>query len=501
MTNFFHTLYGKLTVAFLLLVSILGAWLLFLSHSTSEQYSQEVMQRLNQSVAMYVTDQQILISDDKVDEAGVAELASRAMILNPSLEIYIVDPAGNILSHRLPENDVQLNSVSMAPIHDFLSGDVTLPILGEDPRTPGEKNVFSVSPIMHNDRVQGYVYAIIGGQIYQQLKASVRESYVMKAGTLLMSSSILFAALAGCALFFFLTRRLTSLRTNVLQFDPSSPALINTAEIQAKPENNFDGDEIKQLDSAFSQMQLQISQQFEMLKTMDETRRELISNVSHDLRTPLAALQGYIEMMMIKNDSLSAKEKKDHLQVAYKHSQRLGQLISELFELSKLESNGMQPTPEPFSLLELAHDCVQEFGLTANNKQIDLSIQTSESDCFVVADIALIHRVLQNLIDNALRHTPSGGKVKIAILKNDGHASIEVADTGRGIQTHEIPHIFDRYYQSQLQQPSDELGTGLGLAIVKRILELHKSKINVVSQINKGTSFSFDLPQPQASFA
>ncbi len=501
MKYFLHTLYGKLTVAFLLLVTILGAWLLYLSHSTSERYSQEVMQRLNQSVAMYVTDQQTLINDGIVDEIGVAELASRAMILNPSLEIYIIDPAGKILSHRVPENDVLLSSVSMTPINDYLSGEANFPILGEDPRTPGETNAFSVSPIMHNDQLQGYVYAIIGGQLYQQLKASVRESYVMKAGTLLMGSSILIAALAGCVLFFFLTRRLTKLRTNVVQFDPASPIPITHEQTLANLQSNSEGDEITQLNSAFQQMQQQIGQQFDMLKTMDETRRELISNVSHDLRTPLAALQGYIELLMIKNDSLSTEEKEDHLKVAYKHSQRLGQLISELFELSKLESSGMKPTAEPFSLLELAHDCVQEFGLSAKNKEINLSIETKENDCFVVADIALIHRVLQNLIDNAIRHTPSGGNVKISVLKADGHASIEVSDTGRGIQTHEIPHIFDRYYQSQLQQPSDELGTGLGLAIVKRILELHKSKINVVSQINKGTSFTFDLPQPQASFA
>ncbi len=501
MRHSFNTLYAKLTVAFLILVTALGGWLLYLSQSTSERYSQEVMQRLNQSVAMYVTDQQTLINNGNVDEVALSELASRAMILNPSLEIYIVDTAGEILSHRMPEGAVQLRNVSMSPIKDFLSGEVSFPILGEDPRTPGKSNAISVSPIIQNDNLQGYVYAIIGGQLYQQLQATVRESYVMKVGALLMGISILFAAIVGSILFFFLTRRLTKLRTHVQQFDPANPSPLKYGDISEDSNDDTQGDEINQLNTAFVQMQQQISQQFDMLRSMDETRRELISNVSHDLRTPLAALQGYIEMMMIKNDSLSAEQKEDYLQIAYKHSQSLGQLIAELFELSKLESGGMNPTSEPFSLLELAHDCVQEYGLRAEQKQIDLSIHTKEDDCYVVADIALIHRVLQNLIDNALRHTPSGGAVKISVLKSDGQVSIEVTDTGRGIQTHEIPHIFDRYYQSQLQQPSDELGTGLGLAIVKRILELHKSKINVVSQINKGTSFTFDLPQHKASFA
>lgn len=113
----------------------------------------------------------------------------------------------------------------------------------------------------------------------------------------------------------------------------------------------------------------------------------------------------------------------------------------------------------------------------------------------MVADIGLIHRVLQNLIDNAFRHTPDGGSVKITIQQNDGKALVEVTDTGKGIQTHEIPYIFDRFYQSQQRQPSEHIGTGLGLAIVKRILDLHKTGIDVRSQIDQGTSFIFSLPQ------
>ncbi len=493
----FNTLYAKLAATFLVLVTILGCASLLISQSMSETYSQEIMQRLNQSVAMYITDRELLIDQGSVNEAAVDEITNRAMILNPSLELYVLDPQGKILSHRLPQESVRLNTVAQEPINTYLNNTGTWPILGEDPRNPENLNVFSVSPIIQSGQLQGYIYAIVGGQMYQGLRDSVMDSYAIQVGILLMVGSILTAGFVGCLVFFFLTRRLKKLRTAVHQFNPAE-SLENNQLLSSKASAK---DEIYELHNAFHSMGLQIHQQFEELKTLDSTRRELIANTSHDLRTPLASMQGYIETLLIKNETLNQEERKDYLKIAFKHCKRLGRLISELFELSKLESNGIKPKIEPFSLLELAHDCVQEFSFASQKQQINLTIEANESDCFVVADIALIHRVLQNLVENALRHTPQGGSIQIKISDNDDNATIEVSDTGRGIKTHEIPYIFERYYQSHQLQRADKIGTGLGLAIVKRILDLHQSRINVTSQLDKGTSFIFELPQYHTSAA
>lgn len=534
----FHRLYARLSAAFLLLVILLAASFMLLSQWMSERYSLEIMQRLNQSVGMYVAGQRPLMINGAVDEKAMDELAARAMILNPSLEIYILDTQGRILSHRLPEDTVQLDQVDMQPIQDYLTTSRPFPILGDDPRQPDRANSFSAFPLSapnkgestsspissqsSDDQTLGYVYAIIGGQLYQQLRSSVMDSYVIQVGALMMLVCVLVTAIAGCILFFFLTRRLTRLRKEVSGFDlknPSLPQRMHQPEAaqggrqkdsqEESLEQNQDlsqavkhttADEVEQLNQAFHQMAHKIVQQFDSLRVMDENRRELIANVSHDLRTPLAAMQGYIETLIIKNGSLSEQERQDYLTIAHKHSQRLGQLIKELFELARLDAGGIEPNLEPFSLLELVHDCVQEFGLSAEQKQISLNIHHSEEDCFVVADIALIHRVLQNLIDNAIRHTPENGRVEIRVNRDAAdNALIEVSDTGKGIQTHEIPYIFERFYQSQQQQPAEKIGTGLGLAIVKRILELHQTGIDVHSRINQGTSFAFVLPQYQVA--
>jgi len=495
-----NSLYARLAAAFLLMVFLLGGWLLYLSQSMSERYSQEVMQRLNQSVAMYVVDQEQLIDQGQVNESAIDTLAERAMILNPSLEIYVIDAFGTILSHRLPIETVLMESVSLDPVKHYLNASRPMPILGDDPRSPDKANSISVFPIKQNDKLQGYVYAIIGGQQYQQLRDSVIDSYTIRMGGLLMLGSIAVASFLGCILFFFLTRRLANLQGKVGDLDLSNPdqivLLAGETMGQSSSQNTLNqGDEVDRLDFAFKRMARHIYQQFEALRSLDETRRELIANVSHDLRTPLASMQGYIETLMIKNNDLSEDERKQYLDIAYKHNQRLTNLVAELFELAKLEAGGTKAQVEPFSLLELAHDCVQEYGLISEHKKVSLDIESDGSDCFVVADIGLIHRVLQNLIDNAFKHTPDGGSVKITISKNDKNALVEVSDTGKGIQTHEIPYIFDRFYQSQQQKPSEYIGTGLGLAIVKRILDLHKTSIDVRSQIDQGTSFAFSLPQ------
>lgn len=498
----FYSLYTKLACAFLALVLLLAGTVLFFSNNMSSHYSEEVMQRLNGSVAMYVTGQQPLLILGQVDEQAMDTLAERAMTLNPSLEIYLLDASGKILSHRLDKDAKISASVSLTPVYSFLNATREMPIYGDDPRNANQEKVFSVSPILddHNE-TQGYVYVVIGGQMYQQLQDSVMSSYTIRLGLMWMLATILATALVGCLVFFLLTTKLRKLSSAVDKFDVRNPGQFPALSSNANPIAAANsGDEIAQLHAAFVGMAKHINHQFDSLLSLEKTRKELVANVSHDLRTPLASMQGYIEALMIKSDSLNAAQRQEMLEIAYKHSQRLGSLINELFELAKLESGSINPKLESFSLLELIHDSAQEFSLAAKEKNIDVTIDANDDEAYVVADIELIQRVLQNLIDNAITHTSSGGEVGIHLRRHEGLTRVEVSDTGKGIRTHEIPYIFERFYQSQ-QQPADKIGTGLGLAIVKKILELHQCEIRVKSKINEGTSFLFDLPLTSASTA
>lgn len=241
-------------------------------------------------------------------------------------------------------------------------------------------------------------------------------------------------------------------------------------------------------------MSERIENQFAALQQVDNTRRELIANVSHDLRTPLASMQGYLETVLVKAEELSEDDQKLYLQTAYKHSRRLNDVIGELFELSKLESTNVEPEWEEFPLMELIQDLVQDYELEASDRQISLSAHCEDIAITVYADIALIHRVLENLLQNALRHTSAGGDSALNVRGDEQKVWIEVVDDGEGIAEHEIPHIFDRFYRPDTNPSQAGHGHGLGLAIVKRILELHRSQVAVRSEVDHGTAFTFWLP-------
>jgi signal transduction histidine kinase len=199
----------------------------------------------------------------------------------------------------------------------------------------------------------------------------------------------------------------------------------------------------------------------------------------------------------LKNESLTPEERTQTLQLMLRHCASLSKRIGDLFELSKLDAGRMQPKLEVFCLAELLQDIVDGYQIEARGRQVALTLSaSSQSAACVRADIALMERVFQNLIDNALRHTPAGGAVSIAVTPGPGDLRVSVADTGKGIAAEHLAHVFERYYQAE---DPESIGAGpsagLGLAIVKRILELHGSAIRVSSEIACGTRFDFSLPR------
>ena len=251
-------------------------------------------------------------------------------------------------------------------------------------------------------------------------------------------------------------------------------------------------DELDGLQNIFADMSERISEQVQDLRQVDLLRRELITNISHDLRTPLAAVQGYLETLQLKATTLTEEERQHYLSVASKQSERLGKLIADLFDLSRFDAKAVQARPEEFPLQELAQDVVLKFEESAKARGVRLELLFDKNLPFVKADVGLIERALTNLIENALRYTPSGGEVRLELHKLSNGVSVFVKDTGQGISSDELPFIFERFYRAKGND--DKTGSGLGLAITKRILELHGQEIGVSSTSGRGTTFSFELP-------
>lgn len=221
-------------------------------------------------------------------------------------------------------------------------------------------------------------------------------------------------------------------------------------------------------------------------------RRDLFANLSHDLRTPMVSLRGYLDVLVSKGDTLAADQRARYLAVALRQSDNLGRLLEELFELAQLEFEDPVPHNEPFALAELVTDVLLKFQLQAEQGGVRLDFDAAPGLPFVHADLSMIERVLDNLIGNAMKHTPAGGRVCVALRTAEGRMWVHIDDTGCGIAPDELPHVFDRFYRGSNNARVG--GAGLGLAITRRILELHGCGIEIASERGHGTQCSFDLP-------
>lgn len=493
--NWTKRLYIRLSIALLFLLLIQSLVLGYFWQYGNKAYSQEVTQRLNASIAMYITEQQQLMINGEINQAELERLANRAMVINPSVEVYVLNRKGNIISNLISLDDLPQKNIDLFPIKQFLSGSRELPILGQDPKSLDSNKPFSVSPIMEGSKLAGYLYVVLGGAVEQGIIDSITASPILSVSLSAIIASVILTIIFSVLIFYWMTRRLYRLSRAVKEFHLTDfedfASIIHTEKLN-RPKAH---DEIDQLSYCVLAMARHMKDQFERIESIDNQRREFIANISHDLKTPLATIQGYVETILIKEESqpLDQETRKGFLTTALKQSNKLAGLIDQLFELAKLESGNIVPEIEGFSLKELIHDSLQDAAWNAKAKDISFKLEVDDLDYRVNADIALIQRVVQNLLDNAIKYSPENSVIRIKMHETDASIRLQISDQGKGILAEDIPYIFERYYRCQQQRHSSKLGSGLGLAIVKKICDLHHSRISVSSQIDKGSEFKFEL--------
>lgn len=486
-----RSLYSKLAIVLLGLFCVTGIFFVVLTVFSTEMYQSEINQKLNLKLAENIVAEKLLIRNNRINETALKEIFHMLMVINPSIELYLLDPAGRILAYSAPPETVKLTHVDLAPVQNWFSDKLVLPALGDDPRHPNKQKAITVARIPKQGPLEGYLYIILGGDIYDGVMQKLKGSYILQVSFWAISGVIAFAIIAGFLVFSFLTRRLTRLVRAMDDFKENRtvPPLQ-----QMKRTDQFLADEIDRLDHAFVQMAEHIQNQMEEIRHSDSLRRDLVANISHDLRTPIATLQGYVETLLVKEQNLAPEQRKTYLETAVKHCRQLGALVDNLFELAKLDAGGAQPRYEPFSISDLAQDVAQKFQLTAEKKDIQITVDMAENVPLANADIRLIERVFENLIENAIQHTPAGGRIDLNIGTRDSDLVVEISDTGPGIPEEELPNIFNRFYRLDKSREPQAGHSGLGLAITQRILELHDRSITVSSVLNQGTVFTFQIP-------
>jgi len=249
-------------------------------------------------------------------------------------------------------------------------------------------------------------------------------------------------------------------------------------------------DEIGELARAFNQMA-------SALENIEKMRRGFVANVSHELRTPMTSIRGFIEGIL---DGTIPPEKHEHyLTIVRDETNRLNRLVTDLLDLAKMESGEMKLNITDFDINELIRKCVIKLETLILEKDLAVDAVFEEEDLMVSADPDAIERVVYNLMHNAIKFTPAGGKISVTTRSIKDAAEITIRDTGIGIEESELGMIWDRFYKSDKSRSRDKTGTGLGLAIVRNIINEHGQRISVRSRLGEGTAFTFTLAKAGGS--
>ncbi|WKD29174.1 HAMP domain-containing histidine kinase [Halomonas sp. KG2] len=490
------TLYTRLALGLFLLLLVVGLLYTFISLYSLREYNASVNQALHQNLAKNLVSDRNLVSNGQLDSSALEELFALYMAINPSIEIYLLGLDGTILSYSADPAKIKRKQVSMAPIHRLMDDTSLYPILGDDPRSHDRQKVFSVTPVPTADNPEGYLYVVLRGEEYDAAETMARGGKLLEMSAWALLVSLTVAMLAGLTIFRLLTRRLRSLTRRVEAFensDMSQPQLDN----KWHDKQSVVRDEIDYLDVTFDDMARRIATQIEQLTEKDAQRRRLIAQVSHDLRTPLASMQGYIESLKLRRDRLSPQEQDRFLDIALKEGRRLSRLVDELFELAALEAREKQPVSEPFPLAELVHDVVQKHDQTARDNHLALTLSGNPALPTAYADLAMTERVLDNLISNAIAYSPAGGHIDVVLSQTNGEPQVCIQDSGPGIAEQDLPHIFDPFYRGETSSGAGH--AGLGLAIARRIMTLQGGDIGVENLASGGASFCIRLPTAPSS--
>ncbi|WP_343487589.1 HAMP domain-containing sensor histidine kinase [Allomuricauda sp. d1] len=480
----------KLLFSFLAILILAGVGYMFTAVYLSNNYFYETTQRLHSNLAQDLIDEKF-VDESPIDSLGnvnkalFGDIMHDMMAVNRAIEVYLLDKEGHVmysvvLDHDAPETNEK--KVNLAPIQQFIAQNGQGYILGDNPKNPENQSVFSVAKFEKGGK-EGYVYIVLAGEEYLTARASLMDSYFMRLGLRGSILTLIFAAVLGILSVWYLTKNLRELVFAAKRFQQGD------LEYRIKDAEKTD---LAGVATTYNEMADTILTDIEKIKSLENLRRELIANISHDLRTPLSIIQGYIETLQMKDAELSQKQREEYLNTINKGCERLSKLIGQLFEYSKLEANQIEPQKEPFLIADLANDIHRNYKVLAEQNDIDLKLEMEEGIPLVFADISLVERAIQNLMDNALKFTPQGGEVVVKIIPKEDSVEIVIKDSGPGIAKDNQALIFERYRQTKTGEQKE--GAGLGLAIVKKIMELHNASIQVFSKPNEGTAFSFSLP-------
>lgn len=477
------TLYWRLSSTLLLVLLLVSAVQFLVFQALFTHMNDELLQQMNWHIARDLAVRIAPLLEPEIRYFDLRAAIDDFLAVNEAVNVFVLDGQGAILADFSKlQSTPSRTHISLEPILDFLA-DVEreqVPHYGSNPN--GDREViFSAAAIPGAER--RFLYVTIGGESLWLASRLLTESTAIRGAIAFVVLSSLVAALIGLTMFYLITRRFFALTELVQKF----------ARGDYSQRFAVDGsDEIAEHGRAVNTLADAIVANLAELAHRDRVRKELIADISHDLRRPVTLISSYAEVLDTP-ETTTVEQARIYCRGISNNVRALRRLLEELFELALLESNERSPVVAPFIVEELFDELLPSYEPAAEARSIALRKEVSEEAHVAHADAGMIGRVVSNLLENALRYTPEGGSITVSATTHGDMIRISVADTGRGIAEDELPFIFDRTFQGRKVEDQTRGVSGLGLAIVKRIVESHGSHIGVESSVGSGTVFFFDL--------
>lgn len=483
----------RLTIALAVLLLSYGIFASILSRQVAKEHSQEALQRMSYGLAKHIVDHwpQISMSDRSLaDRAERDAMLNMLMVVNPGIQVYILDEKGRVKYFIGDQSKVQVWQVDLKPIHAYLSG-ASLPLLGSDPIGSGKRRIFSAAmlpPRSIDIQKSDYLYIVLNGEAQDKTIDQLSFKRIWQSVGLITLIGLLLTFLAGFIAFRNITLPLQKLAKRMHQYHLFDTGLTKGTRVR---------DEVEAISDAFNSLTERVEKQAAKVEEQSSAHREIVASVAHDLRTPLTALHGHLEALL-NNKSLQVDHREKVLQAALAQSEKVRRLSQQLFELATLQATEEVIHREQFRLDELVNDSVQKFGLNNNGAPLVILTGDAPGNLALDGDVQLIERAISNLVDNAMRFTSENMPVKVRIYQHENTAKIIIEDDGPGLQK----ELEDRLETGQslrdppIKSTNGGIG-GLGLAIAQRIAILHGGSLKTLKHSTpneKGTKLCLTLP-------
>lgn len=471
---------------------VMAALLAIIMHASVRQYYYDWSYAKNLAFARRILETHPdLWRDYQRDPQGFNETLRQYTLYSPHTGLYLLDAEGRVLATSgRPKAFWSRWRVDLEPMREHAAAGSGAAAVADDPDTEGAAALAAAQPVMVEGQPRGWLYVVARHAAFETAMPELLKSYAIRTAAAVGLLTIAIGALLTIAMIALLTRPLTALTRATERIRNSGFADEQCEGFFADSDRD---DEIGRLGRTFRETFDRLHEETERVRTIDATRREMVASVSHDLRTPLTALIGQIETIRLKSESLPPETQRHLLARALQNAQHLRRLTDTLAELANLDDPDFRPQPEPIAIGELADDVVQRFVASAQEAGVQLEVDYPDGLPLTRADAALVERALSNLLDNALRVTPAGGRVTVRALRDATGVRLEVVDDGPGVAPEDEHRIFERFYQTSRHR-EQRGSSGLGLAIVKRIAELHGGQAGLKTQPGRGSTFFIELP-------